>query len=78
MLRCARYALTALCVAALIGCRTSETKNTNDIGLAENVPTGTLKSDYGDGRGDSVGTGGAALPLELRKDSEQGGEHEGH
>lgn len=54
-----------LFVLALLagGCRTSEIKEGNDLGLGKDVPTGTTEMGYGDGKGDSVGGGGAAPTL---------------
>jgi hypothetical protein len=79
MLRCARYALAAFSVfVVLAGCETSEIKNTNDIGLAKDVPSGSISTGYGDGRGDSIGGGGAAAPLDPNRPAEQTGETEGH
>jgi hypothetical protein len=60
MCRCVLLAFVALLA---IGCKTGEVKNTNDVGLAAGVPTGSLQSNYGDGKGDSVGGGGAAAPI---------------
>jgi len=71
MLRIARFVLAALASAVLFGCRTSEVKN-NDAaipGLMSDVPTGTVQSHYGTGRGDSVGGGGAAPALDLTQSS---------
>jgi hypothetical protein len=67
MFRPALLVLLAALALLLAGCRTSEIKNENDMGLAADVPTGTKASGYGDERGDSVGSGGAAPALEDRK-----------
>lgn len=64
MSRPARFALAALASLVLVGCKTNEIKNQNAIGLAEGVPTGSVKSGYGDGHGDSIGSGGAAPALD--------------
>jgi hypothetical protein len=60
MSRQARFALVAIVSLMLAGCTTSEVKNGNAIGLVDDVPTGTHQSGYGDGKGDSIGGGGAA------------------
>jgi hypothetical protein len=60
MSRPVRFALAALASLLLVGCATSEIKNTNPIGLSDGTPTATVESGYGDGKGDSVGGGGAA------------------
>lgn len=78
MLRTAVIAFAAISVLILAGCQTSEIKNTDSIGLADGTPTGTTQSGYGDGKGDSVGGGGAA-PAKNADDvnAGKGGEHEG-
>lgn len=77
----ALIALATVSVLALIGCSgpaTSEIKNTDQIGLAEGVPTGTTQSGYGDGKGDSVGSGGAGAAQNADDvNAGKGGEHEG-
>lgn len=67
MSRPARFAFVALASLILVGCKTSEIKNQTDWpapGLSEGVPTGSVKSGYGDGHGDSVGGGGAGPALD--------------
>lgn len=66
MLRTLRFALAALLGLLLVGCRTSEIKNEVPVGLADDVPTGTVQSGYGDGKGDSVGGGGAAPTVDWK------------
>lgn len=63
MTRLVRILLFASIALTLAGCPTSEVKNGNRIGLVDDVPTGSVQSHYGDGKGDSVGGGGAAPAL---------------
>ncbi|MFI5386126.1 MAG: hypothetical protein ACHQ50_08400 [Fimbriimonadales bacterium] len=65
MFRPVRLVLVALVSLLVAGCRTSEIKNGNDLGLANDVPTGTVQSGYGSGHGDSIGGGGAAPALDV-------------
>ncbi|HWA83811.1 MAG TPA: hypothetical protein VG820_10275 [Fimbriimonadaceae bacterium] len=69
MSRPVRFALAALASLLLFGCKTNEIKNQTtigdaSIGLQDDVPTGSVQSGYGDGKGDSVGGGGAAPALD--------------
>lgn len=68
MFRLACLTLVACALLALAGCGTSEVKNTNDIGLVNDVPAGTIQSGYGDGKGDSIGGGGAAPAHDAKAD----------
>ncbi|HVT11968.1 MAG TPA: hypothetical protein VHE55_06850 [Fimbriimonadaceae bacterium] len=70
MSRWVRFALAALMSLFLFGCRTSEIKNQvavggQTIGLQDDVPAGSVQSGYGDGKGDSVGGGGASPALNI-------------
>jgi hypothetical protein len=69
MSRKARFAIIAIAALTLAGCKTSEIKNETPIGLADDVPTGSVQSGYGDGKGDSIGGGGAAPALDASKGS---------
>jgi hypothetical protein len=62
----------------LVGCRTSEIKNENWAGLSDGTPTGTVQSGYGDGKGDSVGGGGAAPARDANDTTVPKDEHETH
>jgi hypothetical protein len=75
MSRSVRFALAALLCLLLVGCRTSEDKDTNSIGLSDGTPTGTIQSGYGDGKGDSIGGGGAAPASDANSTSAPHEEH---
>ena len=74
MTRRVRFALAALASLLLVGC-TSEIKNENALGLSDGTPTGTIQSGYGDGKGDSVGGGGAAPARDANDTSAPAEEH---
>jgi hypothetical protein len=71
MLRPALYLLLIVVAVILAGCTTGEVKNTNDFGLSNGTPSGTSQSQYGSGRGDSIGGGGAAPPLDASQTSDK-------
>jgi len=64
--------LAAFALLVVGGCGTTEIKNLNDVGLVKGVPNGTLESGYGDGKGDSVGGGGAAPAISMKAPGEAG------
>ena len=72
MLRPVRLVLVALISVLLAGCATSEVKQTNAVGLVSGTPNGTIQSGYGDGKGDSVGGGGAAPATDWKGETGSG------
>lgn len=68
MFRIARMLLLAALLAGIAGCRTSEIKDEQTWpvpGMVKYGPSGTVRTGYGDGRGDSVGGGGAGKPINV-------------
>ncbi len=78
MSRALRLAIAAISCIVVCGCfPTSEIKNLDSMGLNKDIPTGTVQSGYGDGKGDSIGGGGAAPAADITKPAAPAEEHSG-